>query len=93
MTYHGFEEPEGPVRLEDGRWEGAPLVQGGAARPSVVFVRDFRLVGDVEATAALRPSSCSRRTAVAPASSCTWRLSVGRTAPRTTWRPPSWETA
>ena len=47
-TYHGLEEPKGPVRLENGHWEGAPLVQGGAARPSVAFVRDFRLVGDAD---------------------------------------------
>ena len=47
-TYHGLAEPKDPVRLENGRWEGAPLVQGGAARPIVVLVRDFRLVGDVD---------------------------------------------
>ena len=47
-TYDGLGEPKAPVRLVSGRWEGTPPVQGGAARPSVAFVRDFRLVGDVD---------------------------------------------
>jgi len=47
-TYRGFAEPRGSVVLTDGGWEGAPYVQDGAARPAVTFVRDFRLVGDVD---------------------------------------------
>jgi heat shock protein HslJ len=46
-TYQGFETAPGPVTLVDGRWEGSPYVAGGAARPSVYLVPDFRLVGDL----------------------------------------------
>ena len=48
QTYNGLEGAPGPVPLVDGRWEGEPLVAGGAARPSVHFVRDFRLDGDLD---------------------------------------------
>jgi heat shock protein HslJ len=47
-TYSGLEEPKGPVTLKDGRWEGAPLVPGGASRPTVTLGRDFRVVGDLD---------------------------------------------
>jgi heat shock protein HslJ len=46
-AYTGFEVHPGPVTLVDGRWNGKPFVAGGAARPSVTFVRNFRLVGDL----------------------------------------------
>ena len=36
-----------PVRLTDGEYEGKPFVEGGAARPRVGLVKDFRLVGDL----------------------------------------------
>ena len=47
-TYNGFEGHRGTVTLADGRWEGKPYVEGGASRPEVYFVRDFRLIGDVD---------------------------------------------
>lgn len=37
-----------PVTLVDGRWEGAPFVEGGASRPSAGLVEDFVLTGDVD---------------------------------------------
>ena len=45
-TYTGT--GEGPVTLVDGRWEGEPCVEGGASRPSVGLVEDFRLPGDLD---------------------------------------------
>lgn len=44
-TYLGTEE--GPVSLVNGRWEGEPYVEGGAARPSVGLADDFQLSGDL----------------------------------------------
>jgi len=45
-TFNGvFEEP---VTLVDGRWEGAPYVDGGASRPSVGLVEHFMLSGDID---------------------------------------------
>jgi len=45
-TYEGiFDEP---VRLAEGRWEGAPYVEGGASRPSAGLVDDFVLTGDLD---------------------------------------------
>lgn len=46
-TYSGL--IESPVTLEDGRWEGEPFVEGGAARPSVGLVEHFTLEGDLDA--------------------------------------------
>jgi heat shock protein HslJ len=40
-----FEEP---VTLIEGRWEGAPFVDGGASRPSVGLVDHFVLTGDLD---------------------------------------------
>jgi heat shock protein HslJ len=40
-----FEES---VTLIDGRWEGAPFVDGGASRPSVGLVDHFVLTGDLD---------------------------------------------
>lgn len=46
-TYWGLDLDEPQVTLQNGRWEGKPFVEGGAARPSVHLVRDFRLVGNL----------------------------------------------
>lgn len=46
MTYTGIEDD--PVTLVDGAWEGAPYVEGSALRPTVDFVRDFVLAGDLD---------------------------------------------
>ena len=46
-TYSGL-EIQGTVTLKDGNWMGKPFVEGGASRPAVYFVRDFRLTGDVD---------------------------------------------
>ena len=47
-TYHGFEEADGSVTLVDGKWEGQPYEEGAAARPTVNFVRDFHVLGDLD---------------------------------------------
>lgn len=45
-TYAGvFDQP---VTLADGRWEGAPFVEGGASRPSAGLAEDFVLTGDLD---------------------------------------------
>jgi heat shock protein HslJ len=60
-TYDGILEL--PVRLTDGRWEGAPFVPGGASRPSLVLARpilgsaDLDGNGAVEAVALLAEST------------------------------------
>ena len=46
--YHGLKGVAGPVQLVDGRWEGDPFVPGGASRPSVSMVPDFRRTGDLD---------------------------------------------
>jgi heat shock protein HslJ len=46
-TYRGIEDQ--PVTLSQGRWEGSPYVEGGAARPAVGLVDDFLLQGDLDA--------------------------------------------
>ena len=46
-TYSGIEDQ--PVTLSQGRWEGSPYVEGGAARPAVGLVDDFLLQGDLDA--------------------------------------------
>ena len=46
-TYSGFSVHDGPVKLLDGHWEGAPYAEGGASRPSVHFVDDFYRTGRV----------------------------------------------
>jgi heat shock protein HslJ len=45
-TYYGTDERT--VTLTDGRWEGEPYVEDGAARPSVGLVEDFYLTGDLD---------------------------------------------
>jgi heat shock protein HslJ len=47
-TYKGVEEAGGPFTLTDGTWEGKPYEPGGASRPSVTFLRTFRLAGDLD---------------------------------------------
>lgn len=47
-SYSGLAEAEA-CTLSDGRWQGPPAAEGGASRPSVTFVRDFRLQGDLDA--------------------------------------------
>lgn len=46
-TYRGLEARD-PVTLADGRWEGPPVAEGGAARPSVYLAPDFRVTGDLD---------------------------------------------
>ena len=47
-SYKGVEEAAAAFTLADGKWEGQPFAPGAASRPSVTFVRDFRLTGDVD---------------------------------------------
>lgn len=46
-TYHGLESRD-TITLSDGRWEGAPYVEGGATRPTVVLAPAFRVTGDLD---------------------------------------------
>lgn len=46
--FSGIEEAGGTVQLEDGRWNGPPWVEGGAAAPSVLLVDHFRLDGELD---------------------------------------------
>ena len=36
------------VKLQAGRWEGKPFVEGGASRPVVGLLQDFSLAGDLD---------------------------------------------
>jgi heat shock protein HslJ len=45
--YRGIQE-QSPVILVDGRWEGPPSAPGGASRPTVTFVSDFVITGDLD---------------------------------------------
>jgi heat shock protein HslJ len=47
-TYRGVEEAGHAFTLTNGRWEGKPYAPGGASAPSVTFLRDFRLAGDLD---------------------------------------------
>ncbi len=47
-TYRGLEGIAKPVTLSSGSWEGEPLRRGARSRPAVHFLRDFRLLGDVD---------------------------------------------
>lgn len=47
-TYSGVTEAGAPFTLVGGTWEGRPFSPGGASRPRVTFVRDFRLVADLD---------------------------------------------
>ena len=46
-TYIGIEDH--PVTLADGRWEGAPYVEGGSARPAVGLVKNILMEADLDA--------------------------------------------
>ena len=47
-TYSGVAEAGASFTLAGGRWEGPPFEPGAASRPGVTFVRDFRLLGDLD---------------------------------------------
>jgi len=47
-TYHGVGEAGGPFTLTGGRWEGKPVAPGAASVPSVAFLQDFRMAGDLD---------------------------------------------
>lgn len=47
-TYRGVTEAGASFTLTGGKWEGQPFATGAASRPSVTFVRDFRLMGDLD---------------------------------------------
>ncbi len=47
MSYSGLKAAPVPVKLVDGRWEGAPYIDGGASRPSVHFVGDLYRIGRI----------------------------------------------
>lgn len=47
-TYAGLQDQGAPVTLRDGLWQGPPFVEGGAARPELRLVRDFRVEGDLD---------------------------------------------
>jgi heat shock protein HslJ len=46
-TYAGILQEQ--LTLEDGRWEGQPFIDGGAARPTVALAEHFLLEGDLDA--------------------------------------------
>jgi len=46
-TYAGIEDQ--PVTLSQGRWEGPPYQQGGAARPTVGLLEEVHFSGDLDA--------------------------------------------
>jgi len=45
-TYTGIEDK--PVSLTQGRWEGAPYVEGGASRPAVGLIEELQFMGDLD---------------------------------------------
>jgi len=45
-TYAGILDQ--PITLTEGVWEGEPYTEGGAARPRVVLVEEFRLTGNLD---------------------------------------------
>jgi heat shock protein HslJ len=47
-AYNGLGVVKTPITLKDGQWEGEPYVAGGAARPTVTFVRDFYRTADLD---------------------------------------------
>jgi len=46
-TYTGIED-QGPVTLSDGKWEGQPLIEGGASVPALWLSEGFHLTGDLD---------------------------------------------
>lgn len=51
-NYKGVEAARGAFTLANGKWEGKPYEPGGSSRPSVTFVGDFRLTGDLDGNGA-----------------------------------------
>jgi heat shock protein HslJ len=47
-TYQGVVEAGKPFTLAGGKWAGEPFEPGAASAPSVTYVRDFRLAGDLD---------------------------------------------
>jgi heat shock protein HslJ len=45
--YTGFEDITDLVQLQNGRWEGAPWVEGAAARPQVILLDGVDATGDL----------------------------------------------
>jgi heat shock protein HslJ len=51
-SVQGIEEAgSGSISLVDGRWEGAPYAQGGAARPEVILLRKLGATAKLDAAA------------------------------------------
>ena len=46
-TYTGIED-QGPVTLSAGKWEGQPLIEGGASVPALWLSERFYLTGDLD---------------------------------------------
>jgi heat shock protein HslJ len=46
-TYTGIEDQD-PVTLSAGKWEGPPLIEGGASVPALWLSEGFRLTGDLD---------------------------------------------
>jgi heat shock protein HslJ len=46
-TYTGVED-HGPVTLSAGKWEGQPLIEGGASVPTLWLSEGFHLTGDLD---------------------------------------------
>jgi hypothetical protein len=46
-TYTGIED-QGPVTLSAGKWEGPPLIEGGASVPALWLSEGFHLTGDLD---------------------------------------------
>ncbi|MEA3278182.1 MAG: META domain-containing protein [Pseudomonadota bacterium] len=46
-TYTGIED-QGPVTLRAGKWEGPPLIEGGASVPALWLSEGFHLTGDLD---------------------------------------------
>ena len=46
-TYTGIED-QGPVTLSAGKWEGQPLIEGGASVPALWLSEGFHLTGDLD---------------------------------------------
>ena len=51
-SYKGIEAARGAFTLANGKWEGKPYEPGGNSGPSVTFVGDVRLTGDLDGNGA-----------------------------------------
>ena len=47
-VFQGIDGIDGPITLKDGRWEGAPYVEGGASRPVVELMAEPRVAHDFD---------------------------------------------